>query len=168
MKTIEEFTPTRLLAAGLMAALLAGTAAGQPEGSAPQKPDDKTRVTQPTVRRTRPVRKSVVDLEAQARERRPGQVMPGDPPPYAAGAPAPTPRIQTRPDGTLDLPSAASPAGAVVTPSATDAPAVSFSDRALGNAPPEPAPATMQPVPLAPSSAAQVQPAPAGSPRPRA
>lgn len=42
-----------------------GTAAGKPK---PVQP----------VRRARPVRPAVIDLEAQAKERRPGQVMPGD------------------------------------------------------------------------------------------
>lgn len=90
------------LAAGLVLALCGSTisyAVPQPPSRQPTK----------TVRRGKTVRQPVIDLEKQAMERRPGQVLPGDPPPEKFAAP-------------LADPAAAKPGQAPPMPVATELP----------------------------------------------
>lgn len=75
-----------------MAAMLAGAPAVMAQATGAPK-DEAAQPQSP--RRIKAVRKSVVDLEAMAKERRPGQVMPGDPSPVVrapggAGEPGPS------------------------------------------------------------------------------
>lgn len=75
-------------AAGLLAALSAGTTLAQSGTPAPRDDDQPTaRPIQPA--RAKGVRRPVIDLERMAKERRPGQVLPGDPPPFADKPAAP-------------------------------------------------------------------------------
>lgn len=75
-------------AAGLLAALSAGTTLAQSGTPAPRDDDQPTaRPMQPA--RAKGVRRPVIDLERMAKERRPGQVLPGDPPPFADKPAAP-------------------------------------------------------------------------------
>lgn len=71
------------------AAMLAGTSMATGQTATAAK-DEKAKEAAPAQqpRKIKSVRKSVVDLEAMAKERRPGQVMPGDPAPVMR-APAP-------------------------------------------------------------------------------
>lgn len=76
-------------AAGLLAALSAGTSLAQSGQQAPsrEEPQPQVRAGQPA--RAKSVRRPVIDLERMAKERRPGQVLPGDPPPFADKPSAP-------------------------------------------------------------------------------
>lgn len=115
----------------------------------------------PSPRRARSIRKPIIDLRALARDRRPGQVMPGDPTPLSSpipelaplppAAPAPSPvRVEPGPpDGPIDLPESAPirkpilnvPANEpAATPSAAPAPQIA--------AQPDPAPAAITPIPV--------------------
>lgn len=169
MKTTETFRPARVLAAGLAALILAGAAGAQTTAQEPARHEER-KPAPPPVRRAKPARKPVIDLEAQAKERRPGQILPGDPPPFAPTSP-PEGRVRTAPDGTLDLPAAATPAGnAIVAPAAVDAPPGPFSERLKSPAgpaatAPAPEPETTLPAQAPPATAPKTSP-PAEPPPP--
>lgn len=80
-------------AAWVGAAILLGSGAGAlpalaQTGSGVQPANEAGQPSTPPVRKSRSVRKPVVDLEGMAKERRAGQVMPGDPAPYRPATPA--------------------------------------------------------------------------------
>lgn len=172
------------------AAILASGALAQ--SSAPAKDDPaKGSPTTTTAPRTKPVRKPVVDLEKMAKERRPGQVMPGDPTPVAPakgtvslpeatpatpptssspiGLPdtSPSPRPTLRPSNEAPTmpPAPATPAvEAAATPmTATDlAPAPMMTETVA----PAPAVAPVQEAPMGEAVVAVAPPPPAPAPNP--
>lgn len=92
------------LQAGVAAVLLASGAAHaqQSADSVAKRQEANRRMLQP-IRQARPVRPPVIDLEAMAKERRPGQVLPGDA--YVSGALP----LGARLDETIGLPNTAAP-----------------------------------------------------------
>lgn len=115
--------------------MLALASSVQAQSNERPAPDDRSQSAAATptntgVRRTRPVRKAIIDLEKLAKERRPGQVMPGDPSPMSRtliAAPTSSPEnlpvaepqnqqstlaeapLQQKKDALLDLPGGAAP-----------------------------------------------------------
>lgn len=166
--------------------LLAGTAAAWPDPT-PEQMREKNRaaiqgpgMSQQPVRRGRVIRRPVIDLEKQATQRRPGQVLPGDPPPEkfsapmqepakpAAAAPllSPSPEMAAPRAGDRDASTGrtmkAAPSPLVPEQAGAAAPApVPSADQAPSRAP-SPAPEQEAPVaPPPPAPAAATAPAPA-------
>jgi hypothetical protein len=112
------------------AILVASTALAQTTSASKDDQGAKGTPTTTTLPRTKPVRKPVVDLEKMAKERRPGQVMPGDPapvvPPKAPSGegtiPEATPAVAPPSNGTIQLPDTSPPPKPALKPT-TEAPA---------------------------------------------
>lgn len=98
--------PTTTLVLALALAAIAAPAAlahAAPEDAKTSDPKAAEQATPPAnPRRTRPVRKPIIDLKKQAAERRPGQVMPGDPTPAGATNIPPAAELQDRPIDLID------------------------------------------------------------------
>jgi hypothetical protein len=163
--------------AGVIAAL-AGAAPALAQSSQQDK-DAKTQQATPIqpIQRAKPFRRSVIDLDRLAKERRPGQVMPGDPPvrnalvPAGAPAPAVTPDLlapiprQPAPTQPIDLPNTNAAKPVIIAPGREPetAPAAAVPAPAATPSPVQDA----QPMPTSPATNAPAAPAPlAEAPQP--
>lgn len=138
------------------------------------KPED-AQTPAPVPRRARPMRKPIIDLRALARDRRPGQVMPGDPTPLTSPIPelAPLPaapaapstvRVEPGPpDGPIDLPESAPVRKPVVSAPANDPPAPMPAEPPR-SAPVQPEPEPIAPAPVTPSAIEAAPPVPPAVP----
>jgi subtilase-type serine protease len=156
-----------------MAALTFCASAALAQSTTPAKDDPaaKTPTATSSMPRTKPMRKPVVDLEKMAKDRRPGQVMPGDPTPVAqpmvAGAgmlPESTPATPPPQRGVIQLPDTSPAMKADLKPSAEApmTPAPASADPMTPNATPSamtasdiqptPSPMSTTPTPAMPTS----------------